>query len=122
MMTEDDLRKVAAALTRDMPPENLRDTLKAIVPPPKPIPVDRAEVLALEVMVTALIGHLAADITQSTGRPAQSFVDKFSAICQATLLSALAATNFRDDVETHKALEHIKRIVGSVRFDGDRPN
>jgi hypothetical protein len=72
-----------------------------------------AELLALRVVVGVLVAVIK---TESTGEPAQSFINDLAAICQQALLSAQIVVEDERNLEKVRrdAIEHVSSIVQTV--------
>jgi hypothetical protein len=86
--------------------------------PPRSVVADPAEVLALRVVVGVLVAVIAKR-SESTGEPAQSFINDLAAICQQALLSAQIVVEDERNLEKVRrdAIEHVSSIVQTVQFD-----
>jgi hypothetical protein len=100
-----------------------RRALEVSASPPRSsrLSIDPSEFLALRVVVGVLIGMLAKKDEPSTGQPAQQFVNSLSELCQEALLTATFSDVRLDaDKLRRDAIEHVNKIVGTVRFDDNR--
>jgi hypothetical protein len=104
------------------PTAEMFKALEAAVPRPKSpsLSIDTAEFIALRVVVGILIGVLGKKEEVLTGQPAGQFLNSLSALCQEALLNATFDGPLDADKLRRDAIEHVNKIVGTVRFDDDR--
>ena len=91
-------------------------------PHPPTVSVDPAEVLALRLMVSLLLGYLAKMGEVAGGPGAQSWLDGFSTLCQAALTSDEFSAEHGTESEALRleTVIHINKIVASALFDDAR--